>query len=422
MKKLLNIKTAVFSLFTMLLVYSCETDMNYLHEKYIKDGEITYAENPTYISYVPGNNRIQLFMGYAMPKNLVKCYIYWSKADGSIDSVGVALPTGQSASVIVDTILTNLTEKTYTFTFKTLDKFGNWSVPKQKTFPVYGEFYRKSLTPRIISDVKAFHQTGTDSIYIYWLQAPKTPNDSAFVADSTVITYKNKTTGTDMNVVVKNSISITKLGDYNWAVDTLKITTFYNKLTALDLFVTDVAKVKPAEFLLNKKSIVAKVLTNDQANSGATTYSYLWNDSIISRCGKEKVTTFFKKTDNKVYTFTFDLGAVTKLTKMTFYPHSQNYTSMLKKFEVYGSTTANPTTVAATAADPLFPLDMTAKGWILLQRVDLSTSVASSAPVVVGIDPTINIRYIRIRSLDTFNTDGKTTVISEIEAYTNVVP
>lgn len=415
MKRTLHIKTLIFAVLGAFILISCSEDMNYLHEKYTQNGEITYAENPDSVFFTPGYYRIKVAVRYPMPKNLSKCFIYWD-GDNGRDSAVLKLPTGQQGVVTVDTILSGMKEKTTVFTIRTLDRQGNWSVPVTFNGAVWGENYRNGLPNRIINDVKAFHPSGKDSIYIYWTLAPT-------ASDSTVLYYKSSVTGLQVAKTVSKKNLVTRLGDYKWGIDTLKRVTFYNKNTALDLFQTNVAKLKPDEFLLPKNTFVAKVLSQDQANSGATNYSYMWNDSLSLRIGADEITNLFKKTDNKIYSFTIDMGVTTNLTKLVLYPHPQNITSMLRKFEVWGNTLATwtSTSIKPTDADPTWPNEMMAKGWKLLRTVDLSMSIASSAPVVVTIDPTINVRYLRIRSLDTFNSDGKTTALSEIEAFTNVI-
>lgn len=135
---------------TILALYSCE-DINFLHEKYLKEGEIVYIGKADSIKVMPGKERVLFkWLMNADPK-IKTCKIYWSnRSDSSI----VNINRTEAGPIKMEEHL-SLPEGEYLFEFVTEDDKGNISLSSYKSGQVYGEMYISGLRSRPINNISA---------------------------------------------------------------------------------------------------------------------------------------------------------------------------------------------------------------------------------------------------------------------------
>lgn len=141
MKNLIKVIYACIGIGFLFLV-SC-SDMNELSNRFLKNGEITYAVLPDSVIIRPGKERLQ-FQIFIRTNRVKTTRIYWNNRTDSID-----VEIGNKDGIFYKT-LENLPEQSFLFNLVNIDQYGNKSLPFEVTGNAYGEIYRSSLLNRTI--------------------------------------------------------------------------------------------------------------------------------------------------------------------------------------------------------------------------------------------------------------------------------
>ena len=153
----------IYFVLLMLLVVASQScsDMNELTDKYLDEGEITYAAKVDSVGVRAGENRIQLDV-YVKAQRVENLRVYWNNYEDSVD-VEIGGKTG-----VFPIMLDGMPESGYLFQLVSFDKFGNRSLEFEATGSSYGESYKNSLSNRTYTTEFTHYDVEGDSMVIYW--------------------------------------------------------------------------------------------------------------------------------------------------------------------------------------------------------------------------------------------------------------
>lgn len=131
---------------------SC-SDMNDIHDVYLKDGEIIYIAKIDTLVVHPGYKRTKFKFWVSDPR-AKEVSLKWYPYDDSMTIVleRTTAKTDTFEVIIGDEI--NLVEGNYTFIITTNDKLGNYSVPFEDGVYIYGDLYSASLLNKRLINVE----------------------------------------------------------------------------------------------------------------------------------------------------------------------------------------------------------------------------------------------------------------------------
>lgn len=205
----------------LLTSYAC-TDMNYLHDDYLKRGETIYVGRPDSVKTFPGKERIKIQYWLSDPKAV---YLVINFASGR-DSVLLNVPPHPLKDSL-EVYLDNLPEEDYLLELVTMNKdFRHRSIPYQISASSYGAIFQEGLVNRIISSATVIEG---DSVEIKWLGAVENGLGSELI-------YKDKA-GKDNKVFIPMSERISKIADFSSGLEYR--TAFLPEEHAIDTFYTD---------------------------------------------------------------------------------------------------------------------------------------------------------------------------------------
>jgi|AGTN01.1.fsa_nt_gi F5/8 type C domain. len=265
-------------LFLIVIVSAC-SDMNDLHDIYLRNGEITYVGRIDSIKSFGGRDRalIQYWITDPRVKNL---HLFWNQRRDSIVVQVPAHDPADSLEVIIGDGNGVIAEGDHTIFIYSYDDRGHRSIVFESLISVYGGRYQASLTNRPVSTTEVNED---NNLVINWagiLSADEIGilisyfdnNDNpieSFIANETL-----------ENPVVFDDIDVTKPISYR--------TMFTPGEFAIDTFYTEVAesiKVTLIENVaLNKNTIVSDILNSNFPGSNAV-------DGIISSASRWVSTT-----------------------------------------------------------------------------------------------------------------------------------
>ena len=149
----------IYFVLLMLLVVASQScsDMNELTDKYLDEGEITYAAKVDSVGVRAGENRIQLDV-YVKAQRVENLRVYWNNYEDSVD-VEIGGKTG-----VFPIMLDGMPESGYLFQLVSFDKFGNRSLEFEATGSSYGESYKNSLSNRTYTTEFTHYDVEGDSI------------------------------------------------------------------------------------------------------------------------------------------------------------------------------------------------------------------------------------------------------------------
>ncbi|WP_106830328.1 DUF4998 domain-containing protein [Parabacteroides pacaensis] len=143
--------------FTFIAMYSC-SDMNDMHDPWMKDGEITYVGRVDSIHAYSGRERVLVSYWVTDPR-VKKLIVYWNqKADSVIVPVTPHHPS-DSLTVMIGEGETKIKEGDHTFFFYSYDERGHRSVKYETLLNVYGDRYQATLSNRSIKKVNCRENT-----------------------------------------------------------------------------------------------------------------------------------------------------------------------------------------------------------------------------------------------------------------------
>ncbi|MFV0565763.1 MAG: DUF4998 domain-containing protein [Flavobacteriaceae bacterium] len=122
---------------SLLTIVSC-TDLNEMHQPYLDRGETIYTEKPSALTSFPGHERVGLAWIMLSDVSVTGARIYWNNGQ---DSTDVAFTVTSGVLDTIAAIIPNIDEGSYIFNVKTMDDYGNMSVPVQVAGTAYGDLY-----------------------------------------------------------------------------------------------------------------------------------------------------------------------------------------------------------------------------------------------------------------------------------------
>jgi hypothetical protein len=194
-------------------------------DKYLSEGNITYAGKIDSVKAHPGDGRIMLSGLLIADPKITELRIYWNNHADSFK-----LPITRTPNVdTVRAILSKMEEGVKTFTLVTLDKYGNRSVEVPITGRVYGDVYKSLLLNRTIKD----GLFAGDSVSLEWNVL-----DVSTGALGCELQYTDKANKLQ-KLFIKRTDTKTVLNNYQYGTkfsyrtlflpDSLAIDTFYSK-------------------------------------------------------------------------------------------------------------------------------------------------------------------------------------------------
>jgi hypothetical protein len=147
------IKYALFAAFVCTLT-ACE-DMNSVNQEYLDRGESVYVARIDSVISVVGINKVWFKWWLPGDPRITKSEIRWVEG---IEPKTKECPVNRSQndSLVMETIIENFPEGSYTFEFINWDAEGHCSVSLSTTVEVIGDRYKSSLRNRPISTVTKF--------------------------------------------------------------------------------------------------------------------------------------------------------------------------------------------------------------------------------------------------------------------------
>jgi hypothetical protein len=186
---------------SLFIFASCENFMD-IHQEYIEGGEIIYASKPLAIQFNAGFEQIQFLCLMENAINVKTIDVYYTNKDNKKDSliIPVSLSTGYQ---IVDAMLTDMGEKSYTFTVRTTDINGNKSLNTSGVGTSYGEVFMMTLADRLVNVGTLID--GDNNIEVSWSLAP------GYLIGTEMVYKKNN--GVDTTVFIPSTENVTSITD-----------------------------------------------------------------------------------------------------------------------------------------------------------------------------------------------------------------
>lgn len=153
----------VIGILLSALMAAC-SDMNDMHDPFMKEGEITYVGRVDSIQVFSGRERVLIHFWITDPR-VKKVWMYWNQKR---DSVLVPVPVHAPADVLEIMIGegdTRIKEGDYTFLFYSHDDRGHRSVKFESLINVYGDRYQSTLNNR---SVKKVTQVSDHELKLEW--------------------------------------------------------------------------------------------------------------------------------------------------------------------------------------------------------------------------------------------------------------
>lgn len=260
-------------LFLFVIVSAC-SDMNDLHDTYLKNGEITYIGRIDSTKSFSGRERalIQYWVTDPRVKNL---HLFWNqKRDSIIVSVPAHNPE-DSLGVMVGDGNGVFSEGDHTLFIYSHDESGHRSIVFESFISIYGDKYQASLINRPVSNTKV---NENNNLVITW--GGSINSNEIGISISYLDINDNPLVRFIPNEILANPVLF---DDINYTKPISYRTLFLPDEMAIDTFYTDVAesiKVTLKEnVVLNKIATVSDMLNSSYPGSNAV-------DGIISSASR----------------------------------------------------------------------------------------------------------------------------------------
>jgi hypothetical protein len=209
---------------TVLSIMSCQKQ-DHAYKDFIADGERIYLGKVTELVGYSGNGRVKLSWN-VFDSRIKKIKI---KYNDDLDSVLLDVVKTDQIDAM-ETLITGLEERTYTFKVFALDGIGNQSVVQQVDCQSFGDNYRSTLNNRIISERTI---SGTN-VTVNWVALS---NDSN--VEETEIEYVDVSNGEQKTVVMPKASRSIVLPNVDRTKAIRYRTKYYPTANAIDHFYTE---------------------------------------------------------------------------------------------------------------------------------------------------------------------------------------
>lgn len=177
-------------------------DQNYLHQKYLDQGEAVYPGIPSDLTAISGNEKVKFTWALNADPRIVRSVIYWNDGEKD-DSLSVNVTSMDLQEAVV-----TIKEGTYEFKLITMDELGHKSMSVTRTVQVFGPKYFSTLSPR---DIVSSTMQATGDLRINWWE---TPPDNLLYTFVTYTDYSNDPNGvlTTTDTIYTEMMSTTLTG------------------------------------------------------------------------------------------------------------------------------------------------------------------------------------------------------------------
>ena len=265
-------------LFLIMIVSAC-SDMNDLHDRYLKNGEITYVGRIDSIKSFGGRDRV-LIQYWTTDPRVKNLHIFWNQKQ---DSVIVEIPThdpADSLEVMLGDGNGVIAEGDHTIFIYSHDTRGHRSVVFESLMSVYGDRYQESLTNRPINNTELDED---NNLVINWQGSINSDEIGILISyldnnDNPIESFIPSETLA--SPVVFDNINVTKPISYK--------TMYIPEKFAVDTFYTEVAESIKVTLMdnvaLNKNTTVSDMLNSSFPGSKAV-------DGVVSSASRWVSTT-----------------------------------------------------------------------------------------------------------------------------------
>lgn len=398
MKSIYILSKIVLTVIVGLFLIHC-SDMNDLHDQYLRQGETIYVGQPDSSKVLPGLGRVMIHYWISDPK-ATKMVVYWNSRE---DSILTDIPNSPNTEP-KELLIADLNEALYYFELITMNsEFKNRSIPLEVPGRVYGPKFQKTLLDR---DMKYATFKAADTVFMQFFNPPEYYCQSEISYTDGLGNQVTTFIGVDESSVIlegykENLKYRTLFVPEEATLDTLK--SEFIQVTNIDKEIdkTSFAKWNPADIPYYELS-------------AAYSIDKLWDDNLE---------TWYIQTVPKLpHSFTFDLGKSTKISRIKQWqrltPSVVYKIQGVKKFEVWGSDTPD--------------VDGTFDGWTVLGvfesikpsrkpsgQVDPEDiEFAAAGEDFMILDNAPSVRYIRYVVKETW--DNKPTIaVGELSVFSN---
>jgi len=387
--------------------YGC-SDMNSLHDPYLKRGETIYVSTADSVKVFPGKNRVKISYYNYDPK-VAKLTVYWDFRAGS---ASFDVPTGKLGEEI-EVIVDNLEEKQYTFELVTSNREGRYpSVPVYISGPVYGTSYTASLSNRKITNASIIPFAG-NMISINWANAPE-----GMVGVE--LSYRNSS-NVETVLKIPNSEASTRLMDA--ASDEVMYRTLHLPAeNCIDTFYTNYTAVNLPEIEDEKLDRLKFKRWNPPGIPYLNEYwpiENMWN-------GNFNELSAYLTTQTIPFSITFDLGQTAYLSRIRIFQELGEYTYYWynpRKFSIWGSPHPDVTDdfsgwIFLGEFESIKPSGLPIEVWNFSDE-DLEYARAGEF-FRIEIPDNVPIRYFRFHTTETW-AGGDYFILNEIELFGAVI-
>lgn len=356
---------------------------------FLGNQEIKYPGAITKVFTRPGNGRLGVGWSPSPDPSVTKYRIYWNNFRDSLEVAS----SSHSPDDTVFTVIDNLQEYTYSLFVYSLDAKGNRSIPVEiQNARVYGNTYRNSLMNRYINsaDPYEFLDDAGNEITLNFL----TPDSTNAI---TYIRYTNIADEVKEVSILPDQNSVT-LQDYKYGTKVAYQSEYAPTSAALDSFTVNQPDTFPdIAFVIAKadKSLFQVVsMPNDVGPwDDGTSVAKLWDGSS----GPQGWPNIWHSNGDKQlpHHFTFDMGKAYRRLR-TIEITGRDCCHNPVEFEIWGIEDITNAATTLPGNDPGWKDEAIAKGWILLQDVNLSNN--GVGPYTLDLPAGLpKIRYIRMR-------------------------
>lgn len=387
------------------ILYSCKKSQEDFRD-FLEGKEVIYTGAVTGVKLEPGNLRMGLKWKGSTDPSIKRYVVYYNnRADSQLVNVG-------NRPDSISTVITGLSEYTYSFTIYSYDAHGNKSVPFEvNNAKVYGPVYKSSLVNRSYNSANPYTVNPNGSVTLHF-NTPDTINTN------TKIVYTSQL-GAMVNLNLKGDESSITIGDYKSGTEILYNSSYIPVRSAIDTFTVGRSEKFPqiVGYAVCDKSLFKKLTLQHDIGplEARTDLDKLWDGSV----GAKEYPNIFHSDDRSTMpgTITIDLGKLYSLKQLEETGRVCCHNPV--EFEVWGiaDLTNAATTIVPNQAG--WREESIAKGWKLLKEVVRTDN--GVAPMKFDLDGSSErVRYVRIRIKRNANGNLKETNMSELTFFYDV--
>lgn len=379
--KKIIINAITVCLFVASMFQSC-ADITDMQSEWLDQGETLYVGRLDSLKFRGGLKRVQMEGLLTYSRSATNGIITWKDKEVkfNIDNV--------SQDGVARVLIDNLEEGTYRFFVQTFDKEGNKSLKEECYGYVYGDEYKLTQSPKVISEMKQY----PEKILLTW----NISDDAVKV----VLSYENKA-GKISSLTLPGNVKETAITDWKIGGKIEAQTYTLPEKNAIDTIGLDVnIQVFPPylEYEVNKDTFKAAPLKTDSKGNGyGGKIEGMW-DGIMG--SGEAFRYHSDKNEGVPHHLTFDMGVYADLTRFKIDGREDHINWNPKRFQLWGIDSLDGAETSLPSTNAGWEDEAKAKGWKLL--IDATNSDTKHNSYNFDKDNVKNVRYIRYRVMEVF--------------------